>query len=144
MVEIADAIRYHDSAKALAEWAGLAQAANPETRVYLYETWHHTDDPKGWLDRIDTDYESAWKAQVLYPALAEGHRIYVIPAGQAMAAVARMVEARGGLPGLPDRHALFAKTSEGRCFIIAIRLKHAPVCKRRMGHIWTFSPPSRG
>lgn len=113
MVEIADAIRYHGSADALAEWAGLAQAANPDTRVYLYETWHHTDDPKGWLERIDADYEAFWKAQILFPALAEGHKIYVIPAGQAMAAVARMAENRGDLPGFADRHALFAKTPGG-------------------------------
>ena len=147
MVEIADAIRYHNSADALATWAGMALAANPNTRVYLYETWHHTDDPKGWLERIDADYESFWKAQILYPALAEGHDIYVIPAGQAMAAVARMVEAREGLPGLPDRYALFAITPEGEQDTIhlsdlgnyVVALTHAAV----LYHVTPFESRSR-
>ena len=55
MVEITDAIRYHDSADYLARWASLAHEATPSARIYLYETWHHTDDPAGWFDRIDTD-----------------------------------------------------------------------------------------
>ena len=113
MVEIADAIKYHDSARALGKWAEAAQSANPAARVYLYETWHHTDDPKGWLARIDTDLNAAWKGQILYPALAKGHAIHLIPAGQVMSAVARAVEAQGGLPGFADRSALFSKTPQG-------------------------------
>ena len=51
MVEIRDAIRYHDSPDYLARWTRRAQAANPGARVYLYETWHRLDDPEGWLAR---------------------------------------------------------------------------------------------
>jgi hypothetical protein len=33
MVELRDAIRYHDSAQSLARWAGLAGAAHPQARI---------------------------------------------------------------------------------------------------------------
>ena len=113
MVEIADAIRYHGSAEALAEWAALIRVGNPNARIYLYETWHHTNDPKGWFTRIDDDLEGAWMGQILYPAIAKGNPVHLVPAGQVMAAVTRAVEAQGGVPGLPDRNALFALTPEG-------------------------------
>ena len=55
MVELRDAIRYHDSPTYKSFWADLAREASPDTRVYLYETWHRLDDPDGWLDRLDSD-----------------------------------------------------------------------------------------
>ncbi len=98
MVEIADAIRYHDSADYLARWAGLAWDANPDVRIYLYETWHHTDDDKGWLKRIDHDLQAFWQDKVKYPALANGRApIHLIPAGQVKAAFVRAVLERGGV-----------------------------------------------
>ena len=35
MVDIVDAVRYHDSAHYLSRWAALAWSANPEVRIYL-------------------------------------------------------------------------------------------------------------
>ena len=113
MVELRDAIRWHDSARALADWALAARAANPLARVYLYETWHPLDDPAGWLERIDGDLPALWEAQVVRPAMARGTGpIHLIPAGQALAAVVRAAEA-GALPGLSARQDLFARTPEG-------------------------------
>lgn len=107
MVELRDAIRYHASARWLAHWAGLARAANPAARVYLYETWHCLPDPAGWLTRIDTDLAALWTDQVLTPAMQRsGQPIYVIPAGQVLAAVTRAAEA-GAVPGLTRREDLF-------------------------------------
>lgn len=106
MVELKDAIRYHDSATMLANWANLARKANPDVRLYLYETWHRLDDPAGWLTRIDTDFSTLWQDQVLGPAIARSGPIYIIPAGQTLAAAVRMAEA-GALPGIPDRKAFF-------------------------------------
>jgi hypothetical protein len=101
MVEIRDAIAYFDSWDFLRRWTAHARAANPGIRVYLYETWHQTNDPEGWLDRIDADLNRYWLDSILRPALADtGSRvepIYVIPGGQVMAAFLREVEARGGL-----------------------------------------------
>ena len=115
MVEIADAIRYHDSADYLARWANLARDANPDTRVYLYETWHHTDDGNGWLNRIDRDLDKYWRGQVLYPALHKGNvPIHLIPAGQVMAAFVRAVDAAGGVGGIISLHDLFTRNDKGR------------------------------
>jgi hypothetical protein len=107
MVELRDAIRWHDSATFLAKWAERAKAANPDTRVYLYETWHRLDDPEGWEARIASDRTALWEEQVLRPAVATTGVIYVIPGGQVMAAL--VVEAEAGrLPGLTNRNDLFS------------------------------------
>jgi len=114
MVEIADAIRYHDSAEYLARWAGLAWEANPDTRIYLYETWHHTDDGNGWLYRIDRDLRKYWQDKIKYPALLSGDApIHLIPAGQVKAAFVRAVEEQGGIAEVSEVHDLFAKREDG-------------------------------
>lgn len=114
MVEIADAVRYHDSADYLARWAGLAWQANPRTRIYLYETWHHTDDTDGWLLRIDRDLRKYWQGRVKYPALVSGDApIHLIPAGQVKAAFVRAVEAQGGLDGMTSVDDLMARNADG-------------------------------
>lgn len=115
MVEIRDAIRWYDSPRWLAEWVRLARQGNPAIRVYLYETWHNLDDPAGWLKRIDSDLPDQWLGRVLAPAEARKGtgEIYLIPGGQAMAAVARAAEA-GRLPGTTSREDLFARDDSGR------------------------------
>ena len=114
MVELRDALAYHDSPDYLAKWAGLTRAARADVKLYLYETWHHTDDPEGWLDRIDADYDALWLKRLTLPAAADlGAPIYLIPAGQVLAAVVRAVEAAGGVGNIADRSALFARTPEG-------------------------------
>lgn len=114
MVEIRDAIRYHDSPQHLALWAARARAARPDARIYLYETWHRTDDPEGWLTRIDTDSARYWQGQVLAGALAHDDvgEIYVIPGGPVMAAVVRAIDA-GDIPGLTSRDDLMARDAAG-------------------------------
>lgn len=114
MVEIADAVRYHKSAEALANWADTAWQANPQTRIYLYETWHHTNDPSGWLARLDGDLETYWQARVLHPALAKTQApIYLIPAGQVMAAFARRVAGQGAIAEVSAPEDLFATNDDG-------------------------------
>lgn len=114
MVEIRDAIRYHASADYLARWAGLGHGANPATRIYLYETWHHIDDPDGWLARIDGDLSEHWEARILHPALVQsGAPIHLIPAGQVMAAFVRAATAKGDLPDVKEAANLFAMTPDG-------------------------------
>lgn len=113
MVEIGDAIRYHESAGYLANWAEAAQGANPQTRVYLYETWHHTDDPNGWQARIGMDLTERWQAEIATPAMARLNMpIYLIPAGQVMAAFVRRVEL-GDVPGMSSVHDLFDRMADG-------------------------------
>lgn len=116
MVEIRSSLRYFDSPRYLALWAQEALAARPDVRVYLYETWHELDDPEGWLERLDADFSRYWQEGVLQPALGrlpDNARIHLIPAGQAMAAFVRAVEAENGVGNVADRYDLFALTPEG-------------------------------
>jgi hypothetical protein len=111
-VEIQDAIKYHQSAEYLARWADLALSTGTP-RIYLYETWHRTDDKSGWLARIDRDFETYWKRKILYPTLALDLPVYLIPGGQVMAALAREIRQGNGVGNLRSRDDLFAKDAEG-------------------------------
>lgn len=108
MVELRDAIKYFGSAKYLRRWANLARNAPRPPRIYLYETWHNLDDPEGWLQRIDTDLEQLWLGRVLGSDTRRNPEtpVYLIPAGQVMAAVVRAAE-RGELAGVSSRSDLF-------------------------------------
>lgn len=116
MVEIRDAIQYHDSWDYAHRWASRARDGRPDIRVYLYETWHNTDDPEGWLTRIDRDLERYWEREILDRAMAADASptpIYVIPAGQVMAGFIRALEKRGGVDGLTGVSSLFATNDKG-------------------------------
>lgn len=110
MVEIRDAIKYFDSGDYLHRFARAAWEVNPETRVYLYETWHPLNDPEGWLERVDLDLTRYWEGEILRRALAYegmGRPIYLIPAGQVMARLVREIEGGRAAPGLQSRTDLF-------------------------------------
>ncbi|KKB80641.1 hypothetical protein VW29_16665 [Devosia limi DSM 17137] len=114
MVEIRSAIAYHDSANYLARWAERAHSARNDVNVYLYETWPEITDPEGWLERVDLDLTRYWEQQILLPAAAKsGHPIYVIPGGQALAAVVRAVIERGGVDGVTRVEDFFALAPDG-------------------------------
>lgn len=113
MVDLKDAITWHASPYYLANWAELARAGNPDTRIYLYESWHRLDVDGGWLARLDADLPKLWLGEVLQGAAAWGAPpIYLIPAGQVMAEVARRAEA-GQIPGMTRREDLFAVAADG-------------------------------
>lgn len=116
MVEIRDAIKWFNSPEYLRRWAREARTHRPDTRVYLYETWHRLDDPEGWLERLDKDMARYWEGSLLAKGLAHGDTagpVHVIPAGQVMAQVVRRIEQEGALPGLASRSDLFARTPDG-------------------------------
>jgi len=114
MIELLDAVKYHDSGEYLHRWADLARRANPATRVYLYETWHPLDDPAGFLARLDADLPKLWEGRLLAADLARQTErpIHVIPAGQVLARVVRRAES-APLPGLARREDLFAVAPDG-------------------------------
>lgn len=116
MVEIRAALRYHDSPAYLARWADEALTARPDVRLYLYETWHPLDDPDGWLERLDADLQRYWLDGIAKPAAAmlpDTAQLRIIPAGQALAAFVRAVEARGGVGNVTSRADLFARNADG-------------------------------
>lgn len=142
MVEIRDAIRWHDSPVWLAEWVRTARQTNPTLRVYLYETWHRLDDEAGWLERVEADLPEHWLGRILAPAEArEGTGdIYLIPGGQAMAAVARAAE-DGRLPGIASREELFGRDEQGALDPIHINdLGAYVVALTHWAVIWQRSP----
>lgn len=111
-VEIRDSIQYFNSARYLHEWAAAAWTANPDIKVYFYETWHPLNDPEGWLTRLERDLELYWEDEILRRALNyedTPRPIYMIPAGQVVARFVRDVEARGGVgPIIKTRQDLFS------------------------------------
>lgn len=114
MVELKDAIRWHKSPKYFRRWADLARGGNPETRVYLYETWHWLDDPDGWMERVAADLDPLWLGKLIKSDTRRNpdRPAYLIPGGQALAAVARAAEA-GELEGVSRREELFGRDPEG-------------------------------
>lgn len=111
MIELRDSLRYHDAAATLAEWARRFRAGNPDVRIYLYETWHHTDDGNGWLARIDRDLPRLWEGRLLRVAMAgEGTgTIHVVPGGQVMAALVRAA-GDGAIPGVAGERDFISDT----------------------------------
>lgn len=114
MVELKDAIKYHDSAAYLAKWAALARGVRADVRLYLYETWHHIDDPAGFYDRIQTDFSNLWLEKLALPAALQiGAPIYVIPGGQVLASMGYALDIADGIGNLKNLEALMARTPEG-------------------------------
>lgn len=115
MVEIKDAIKYHDSTTYFGKWADLARGASPAPRIYLYESWHRLDVDRGWLARLDGDLSAHWQAALLYPDLGRNPEApaYLIPAGQVMAHFVRTVETLGGLGPVKSRKDLFQTKADG-------------------------------
>lgn len=114
-------IDWNDSAAMVAQYAGAAWAANPDTQVYIYETWHSLASGPGaviegdagavvpWRERITADvplWESLTvEANAVRPDAAPMVRI--IPAGQAMGLAADAIAA-GELPGITSIQDLFS------------------------------------
>lgn len=116
MVEIRDAIKYHESDRYLARFAEKARQGNPDARVYLYETWPRTDDPEGWLSRLKLDLSRYWEDKILLRAMArDPHHapIHVIPAGQVFARFIEAVEQAGGVDNITGPRGLFTTDPKG-------------------------------
>ncbi|WP_395540634.1 hypothetical protein [Neotabrizicola sp. sgz301269] len=103
---IAAHLQWSDTTGLVARWADAAEAANPEVRVWLYETWpSFTPKPEEvnadlpWRLRLDEEFP-LWLA-------AAGDRAQIIPAGQAMALLSDEIAA-GQVPGLTNISDVFA------------------------------------
>lgn len=128
MVRLKDALLYKDSTRFAAAWAAEAVKGNPAIQVYLYESWHALDDQaddqadgqadgqSDWLARFPGDLDQMW-SQLLWSASratrdVSGQPVWLIPAGQVMAAVVHEAETQG-IAELTHREQLFARTPEG-------------------------------
>lgn len=103
---IADQIAGSDTAANIARFTALAAKANPQVRVYLYETWPIlADDPAAWKSAITADLP-LWEAAAAQGAATAGHPVTLIPAGQAMALLADEIAA-GTVPDLTTPQQVF-------------------------------------
>ncbi len=117
---LANHVRWSQSPEMVARWAGAAWEANPQTEVWLYETWPSLasgpgaqvpDDPGAqvpWRQRITDDWP-VWLSltDAANAARPEGAPpVRVVPAGQAMGRLADAIAA-GQVPGLTSVRDLF-------------------------------------
>lgn len=113
MVELRDALRWHHSAEYLQKWIQDARRANPDVRVFLYETWHNYQDPLGWEQRLQADAITLWEQSVAArtwrdPAAGAMH---IIPVGRVFLAYSEHVaQSEGEIASVEQ---LFARTNSG-------------------------------
>ena len=119
-------IQWNDTQGFAARYFDLAQSANPDTRFYLYETWHEIGaDTQEWRARIDEDLPK-WQGIIDYvndTAVEGAPEAFVIPAGQAMGRLHDRIEA-GDVPGVTSIRELFSDNihlnDTGNWFIAAL------------------------
>jgi hypothetical protein len=129
-------VQYSFTAENVARFAGLAYEAKPDARVYVYETWPSLnsgpgaevkDDPDAgtpWRERIALELP-VWEGVVTQASALSGHKIKLIPAGQAMGRLADTIRA-GKLAGIKDIKEMFADdihpNGKGIYFIAMVQL----------------------
>ncbi|MEM7521512.1 MAG: hypothetical protein AAF307_10785, partial [Pseudomonadota bacterium] len=103
-------IQWNDTQGYAKRYSDLALSANPNTRFYLYETWHEIGtDTQAWRERITGD-QGKWQGIIDYVnqnAPAGAPEALVIPAGQAMGNLHDAIVA-GQVPGLSSIRDLFS------------------------------------
>ncbi|MGL6212077.1 MAG: hypothetical protein ACRC14_19805 [Paracoccaceae bacterium] len=108
-------VEWSRTAELAAQWAALGTQTNPETRVYLYETWPSLlsgtatppdGDPAGtlpWRDRITADL-ILWEDTAARASATT--KVGLIPTGQALGLLSDEIEA-GRIPDLTSIQDLF-------------------------------------
>ena len=117
-VPVAEHLKWNDTPGQIAAFARLAQAANPDVRVFVYETWPSRKSGTGveiegdpgadipWRARLEADLP-LWEGAVRDGTAQAGVPVALIPAGQAMARLSDAVEA-GEVPGIASMNAFFS------------------------------------
>jgi hypothetical protein len=134
-IPLAEHLKWNDTSGTIAAYAGLAKAANPEARVFVYETWHSRSSGPGtviendpgagmpWRDRLSADLP-LWEGAV-QDAKAKGADVSLVPAGQAMARLADAVEA-GQVPRIASMDEFFSDdihlSDKGKYFVALVHI----------------------
>lgn len=124
MVELRDALRWHNSGYYLQQWVRDARRSRPDVTVYLYETWHALTDPLGWETRLFADAITLWEQTVAAPTWRDPNAgaMHLIPLGRVFAEYSQRVqeadvrtasEARENDAGLASIEDLFARNEDG-------------------------------
>ncbi|MEH6832860.1 MAG: hypothetical protein V7661_18665, partial [Sulfitobacter sp.] len=125
-IPLDDQIRWSDTQGYVSRYFDLAQSADADTRVYVYETWHEIGpDTNAWRAQIESDL-ATWQGivdDVNDNATAGAAEALIIPAGQAMGALHDRIEA-GEVPGITSIRDLFSDdihlNDTGNWFIAAL------------------------
>lgn len=105
-IPLANHIEWSAGDEAGGRFAALARDANPDTRVFLLETWHSLDQgAQPWREQIEADLP-AWQGLADGIAAESGAEVALIPAGQAMGDLHDAIE-DGEVPGLERIEDLF-------------------------------------
>ena len=129
-IPLDDQIRWNDTEGYVSRYFNLAQSADADAQVYVYETWHEIGSDTGaWRAQIESDLPT-WQGIVDGAndnAAAGAPEASLIPAGQAMGALHDRIEA-GEVPGVSSIRDLFSDNihlnDTGNWFIAAL---HASV-----------------
>ena len=115
MVELRDAIRWHESPVYAPLWAAAARAGRPDMRLFLYTSWHDLEHPDGWLERLETDPQALWRPHLLAPVWADpaAGALHVIPVTEVLAELTRRLQAGESAPGLQAPQDLFGRMPDG-------------------------------
>lgn len=136
-IPLIDHVRWNDSQGYIVKYASEALTANPNTTVYLYETWHSRKsgpeaavegDPNSvltWRERLTADLP-IWESLVQGANAELGREVVrLLPAGQAMALLSDEVEA-GNVPGVQSMDAFFSDdihlTEKGEYFLALVHM----------------------
>ncbi|MDO8882358.1 MAG: hypothetical protein Q7V11_05310, partial [Pseudotabrizicola sp.] len=129
-IPLAEHLRWSDTPGAIAAFAGLARAGNPDVRVFVYETWHSrnsstpvegdTNATLPWRERLTADLPQ-WEGALR----ASGADVALIPAGQAMALLSDAVAA-GTVPGVATMDTFFSDdihlSDKGKYFVALVHI----------------------
>lgn len=111
-------VKYSFTTENIVKFAGLAIAKNPETRLFLYETWPSLKSGPGvtiegdpdaglpWRERLALDLPH-WQGVVTAASASLGRSVQMIPAGQALGRLSDEIEA-GHVPGITTIEAMFS------------------------------------
>jgi len=125
-IPLEEQIRWNDTQGYVSRYFDLAQSADADTRIYVYETWHEIGaDTNAWRAQIESDL-TKWQGivdDVNDSAAAGAAEAFIIPAGQAMGQLYDRIEA-GEVPGITSIRELFSDNihlnDTGNWFISAL------------------------
>ncbi len=117
-VPLAAQVTWNDTVGQIVSFGTLARQANPDTRIYLYETWHSLKSGPSTVIEGDAGAAVPWRERIVADApvwrdLAAkasaalgGAPVQVIPTAQALLALDNAIAA-GDVPGIDDIEDMF-------------------------------------
>jgi len=117
-IPLTNHLQWSNTEEAVTRYYQAAKATNPDSVIYLQETWHSLNSGTGveipfdsgaetpWRDRLEQDLPR-WQGVVDAVNAKTGGDLRLLPAGQAMARLDDAIRA-GTVPGLTDISDVFA------------------------------------